>query len=277
MVTRQTSDSVGFIDSHLHFWRWRNHDPVLDIHEGTMIARDRLPLDVESQLPQSGIVGAIVVQTSDDLEETVWLLDLASKHEWVRGVVGWLPISQPDQVGMQLSQMCAAGLVGIRVSQSDLSVDGCDESFDLLAASGVTLDLLGGEQGLAAALRVASAHPELRIVIDHMGGPNASTSQRAWSRLMTDLARHHNVAVKLSLGYRELPPALDDPRAAALRAKAILAVFGEDRVLAGSNWPVSSLLIDLRSVWRFLRGLVETDERTWTKLARDNAMHWYKL
>src|SRR5947207_2460440 len=83
------------IDSHHHFWRY---DPVqYDWIDDAMAAirRDFLPADLQRTTHDAGVDGVVSVQARQTVEETAWLLDLADKHDFICGVVGWVPLASP--------------------------------------------------------------------------------------------------------------------------------------------------------------------------------------
>ena len=81
------------IDSHHHFWKYHpvEYDWISD--EMKLIRRDSLPVDLRREISLSGINGVILVQTRQTVEETKWLLELAAANDFIKGVVGWLPLA----------------------------------------------------------------------------------------------------------------------------------------------------------------------------------------
>src|ERR1041384_4288917 len=96
----------GIVDSHHHFWRvglfeypWMSPDvEILD--------RDYVPEDLEPQLRACGVAHTVLVQASNSIDETRWLLQLADEHPFIAGVVGWADLEK-DRVGQQLDDLAA--------------------------------------------------------------------------------------------------------------------------------------------------------------------------
>src|SRR4051794_30669677 len=84
------------IDSHHHFWIYNPEDYGWINESMAVIRRDFLPKHLETEIRSCGIDGVVSVQARQTLEETRWLLDLASQHDFIRGVVGWVPLIAPE-------------------------------------------------------------------------------------------------------------------------------------------------------------------------------------
>ena len=83
------------IDSHHHFWHYTDADYGWIPPEWSVIKRDFLPSDLQREITAAGVDGVISVQARQSLVETEWLLDLAARHPFIRGVVGWVPLIDP--------------------------------------------------------------------------------------------------------------------------------------------------------------------------------------
>lgn len=84
------------IDSHQHLWRYEPAGYPWIQPSMSVLRRDYLPADLEPVLAETGIDGTIVVQAQQSVDETHWLLELAAASSFIRGVVGWAPLVQPD-------------------------------------------------------------------------------------------------------------------------------------------------------------------------------------
>src|SRR4051794_29642073 len=88
-------DTMDRIDAHQHFWRYapETHGWIDD--SMAVLKRDFLPPDLEPLLRRRGYQGCVAVQAELSVKETQWLLDLADKHAFIRGVVGWVDLLAP--------------------------------------------------------------------------------------------------------------------------------------------------------------------------------------
>lgn len=235
------------IDAHHHFWQY-NATEYVWINEGMRdLQRDFLPEHLSAELKAAGIDAAVSVQARQNLAETVWLLDLADEHEFIHGVVGWVPLSAPD-VELILDRLASQKkLKGVRhVLQDEAPAFLLQPSFRngvaALASRGLVYDLLIREQHLQTAIELVDESPKTHFVLDHIAKPRIQLGLREpWSGLMKELARRPNVFCKLSGVVTEadwnewtedsIRPYLD----------VALEAFGPSRLMFGSDWPVCLL------------------------------------
>jgi L-fuconolactonase len=238
----------GAVDSHVHLWT-RALDPQDWIDPATMAAIDRDfgPDDLAEQLAATGCESAIVVQSSNSIEETRRLVALESRA--VGAVVGWVDLTA--DVPAQLARVESAAkqrLSGIRhLAHIDpdpewLLRPDVGEGLDALARHDTSFDLVIRAWQLPQASRVAAAHEDLQLVLDHLAGPPGDAPELArWAEDLRELARHPNVVAKLSGLVSGLEPgtwSVDDLRAPV---EIALEAFGPERVLYGSDWPLVEL------------------------------------
>src|SRR5260370_338075 len=84
------------IDSHHHFWKYNPAEYGWMNDSMKAIRRDFLPEHLRVELRGAGIDGVVSVHARDTVEETSWLPDLAGQHDFIRGVVGWVPLVSPE-------------------------------------------------------------------------------------------------------------------------------------------------------------------------------------
>lgn len=250
------------IDAHLHLWRLDRGDyGWLDGKGGPLapIRRDFTPDDMP------GTVGVILVQAAPTEAETAFLLSLDSDR--IKGVVGWADLTDPGAV----ARVDAPGLVGLRpmlqdIEQTDwLETAPHPSALADMAARGLVFDALVTARHLAVLDRFAARNPDLRIVIDHAAKPDlrAGTAPEDWAQGMAALARHTHVACKLSGLLTEMAPAdaADRDRALAVLGpvvRRLIDLFGPDRLIWGSDWPVVTLAAS-HDDWAFLTGALLAD------------------
>ena len=236
------------IDSHQHFWRFH---PVRDAWitaEMSVIRRDFLPEDLAPELAANGIDATIAVQADQSEDETTFLLDLAARHKFIAGVVGWVDLRTHDVEDRLRRWSEYPQLVGFRhIAQAEpddrfLARKEFVQGVSKLKDFGFTYDLLVYPKQLPAAIELASRLPEQRFVLDHIAKPPIkSAEQKPWCDHIRELARNPNVYCKLSGIVTEA----DWQRWAPAQCKPYLDVvfeaFGPERLMFGSDWPVCLL------------------------------------
>ena len=263
------------IDSHRHFWHYT--DAEFGWIADDCLRRDFLPMDC------GGMDSCVAVEARQCVEETEWLLDLAARHDFIKGVVGWLPIAADDFAETLESFFAAkntedAKLVGLRHVVQDEPDDGFILRPDFvrgvrtLLAKGLAYDILVFERHLPNVLKFVDALPaDARLVLDHFGKPRDFAP---WKRLVGELAQRENVYCKLSGLVTEIGVAAD-PRP---YLDVALEAFGPARLMFGSDWPVVTAHMEYAE-WR---GVVDSFAARLSQGEHDalmggNARRFYKL
>jgi L-fuconolactonase len=258
------------LDAHAHLWRRdRTPQPWIDAVTMAPIDRDVWVDDLRALHTSTGISGSIVVQSSNTVGETVDLLAAASEPgSPILGVVGWIDLEADveGQLEALASQPGGALLVGVRhLAHQDgdpewLVRDSVHHGLEALADSGLVFDIVVRPEQLPVAARAVAAHPRLRVVLDHLGKPPiAAGDLSAWMRDLGEIAAHGSVSAKLSGLATEADWSrwsIDDLRPVT---DAAIRLFGADRVMFGSDWPVVDLAGGVPHWLRTARELV--DER----------------
>ncbi len=248
------------IDSHQHFWRpsrgdyaWlREDDPAL-----APLVREFLPEDLEPMLLAGEAAKTVLVQAADSVAETEFLLQLASRHDFIGGVVGWVDLSRSDAVATLEAWAQHPKFKGVRPMLQDLpQVDWIDfaphpDTVHALIRLGLRFDALVTPAHLQPLLRFLRAWPELPAVIDHAGKPQLAQGWRAgwavpWRRHMAALGMLPRVTCKFSGLLTELSAAQRLTAAASVDEirpvwETLLECFGPRRLMWGSDWPVLTL------------------------------------
>lgn len=237
------------IDAHQHFWLLANRAGQWPQPELAEIHRDFLPDQLEPLLRQHGISGSVLVQSLPSMSDTLFLLGLADRHAFVRAVVGWADLKAAN--AEQQIQLLASHpkMRGLRPMLQDLADDWIDDPLLAPAVAAMqrhrlSMDALVLPRHLPALLRFAERYPDLPIVIDHAAKPQiASAALEPWRASITRLAALPQVYCKLSGLVTE---AVADWQVAQLQpyASHVLEVFGAQRVIWGSDWPVVRLAGD---------------------------------
>ncbi len=252
------------IDAHHHLWKYTDEDYGW-IPPGSPIVRDFLVPDLEAAAKTAGVEGTVVVQARQTVEESDWLLSLADSTELILGVVGWVPLVDPDVAGV-LGRLAAhekfKGVRHVLQGEADeyFTRDDFHRGLALLPDLDLRYDLLLFQRQLPAAIQLVDRQPDLGIIIDHIAKPEIrkGSVDPVWKAGMSELAkRDHILGVKVSGMVTEvLDPEIDE---ATLRAyfETTLELFGADRVMFGTDWPVCLLRIDSYQKWaETVRGYV---------------------
>lgn len=243
------------IDAHQHFWRIARGDygwltPALG-----PIHRDFGPDDLKPLIDKHGITQTILVQAAPTVAETIFMLDIAAKTPFVVGVVGWIDFTAPDAPDVIARLARDPLLVGLRPMIHDIADDDWMLRADLapalhaMTAHGLVFDALVRPQHLPRLARFVTRYPDLAVVIDHGAKPDIRNGAfDAWRKLIAPLSAYPHVMCKMSGLVTEAAtnwtPADVLPYCAEL-----LALFGPERLLFGSDWPVVNLAGGY-DVWR---------------------------
>ncbi|MBY5851615.1 amidohydrolase [Rhizobium ruizarguesonis] len=240
------------IDAHQHFWNLGTGTyPWMASDEMKPLRRDYGPAELMPLMAGSGVDATILVQCRHELEETRDFLAIADKYSFVAGVVGWVDL-QAEDVAEQLTalRLLPGGkrLVGIRHNVHDepdadwLRRPAVRRGIAAVFDADLTFDLLVRTRELPAAIELVSHLREGRFVLDHMAKPSiAPDISTLWENAFRELARFGNVWCKISglvteADWSHWAPADFDPY-----MQIALDCFGPDRLIFGSDWPVSTL------------------------------------
>lgn len=243
------------LDAHVHVWDLaRRLQPWIPSDAREVLARDHSVDELQEQMRKAGVGGAVLVQVLNDAAETGDYLWAAAQSTGLLGVVGWVDLLAVDldaRLETLQSHPSGATLLGVRhqaLAEPDPAgwLAGAGESGGLarLGQAGLVCDLMFRPEHLAEVYVVTRAHARTSFVLDHAGKPPitsgwASEESRAWATETARLAELPNVACKLSglttmadlvtWQVGDLTPYVEH----------LLAHFGPDRLLFGSDWPVS--------------------------------------
>ena len=262
----QTTQSSGvfqnnleIIDCHTHFYDINRPEGVPWPEKGSPLYRRVLPADLRAQKMYRPVTGTVIVEASPRVEDNQWLLDLAKNDLFVVGIVGNLEPGNPAFAG-QLRRFSANPLFrGIRVSVD--IVTGLLEKANfadlkLLADADLALDVNGGPVTPIVLSRLAKKLPTLRIVLNHIGNVRISADPPHfdWVKGIQNAGLQKNVYCKISaLRGAASHDGKAPPSNLAFYKPYIDVVwnaFGDERVIYGSDWPVSGLVGDYETQQR---------------------------
>jgi L-fuconolactonase len=235
------------IDAHQHFWRIDRGDYGWLTPALAPIYRDFMPDDLAPLLARHGIGGTILVQAAPTVAETRFMLEIAHATPFVRGVVGWVDFEAVDAVDMILELAADPLLVGLRPMVQDIADDdwllrpSLESALAMMARRGLVFDALVLPRHLPRLKTVIERYPDLTVVVDHGSKPRIRDKQREpWASDLAAIAAMPGVACKLSGLVTE---AAADWQSSDVRpyTQHILNIFGPQRVMFGSDWPVVNL------------------------------------
>jgi L-fuconolactonase len=229
----------------------------------TVLKRDYLPEDLKPLLAAAKFVGTIAVQARQNLEETRWLLELATEHDFIKGVVGWVDLRSPE-LPTQLATFCRhPKLAGVR----HIVHDEADDDFMLgpdfrrgiaqIREFDLTYDLLLFPKHLPVAAKLVAEFPEQPFVLDHLAKPDIRRQKFCrWQADLALLAEFPNVHCKLSGMVTEAAWKQWQPDDFHRCLDIVFAVFGPERVMFGSDWPICNLSGDYAATLKIVTGYV---------------------
>lgn len=274
------------IDAHQHFW---NYNPVRDawITEDMRVIRtDFSPYDLFRELSENDIDGSVVVQADPSESETAFLVDIADRHDFVKGVVGWIDFtSEFVEKRLHFYKQTAPKVKGFRhIVQAEpddrflLRSDFC-RGIGLLQQYDYTYDILIYPKQLPAAIEFVERFPEQKFVIDHIAKPNIrGGTLKPWAEQIKTIASFPNVWCKVSGMVTEanwekwteedIKPYLD----------VVFEAFGSQKLMFGSDWPVCLVAGTYARVKQVITNyLGQMPDELKAAVMGNNAIEFYKL
>lgn len=251
-VAIENKRAIPIIDTHIHLFDTNRPQGIpWPDKSDKILYKPALPERYRSIAGRAGVVGAIVVEASPWLEDNQWVLDVAEKDTIIVGVIGNLEPGKPD-FGKQLNRFRKSPLfLGIRYGNlwgrpfsSELENPGFIADLKSFAKDGLVLDTANpNPELLATIVKLTDKIPDLKVVIDHlpqMTIPEDKAIRKLYEADLEELGQRPKVYVKVSEVLRrvdgKIPTDLSFYRE---RLDKIYSIFGEDRLLYGSDWPNS--------------------------------------
>ena len=274
------------IDAHQHFWdlnrlsyAWMPADP------SSPLRRDYFPEHLRPILARNKFQGCVAVQAATSPDEAPWLLGLADEYPFILGVVGWVDLTD-DRLGNRLDELQRhPRFKGVRHPVHDEPEDRWLLRSDVIAGlkelerRDLPYDLLLRPQHLQLIPALVDKVPKLRMVIDHIAKPDIRN--KAWEPWAADMGRAAEFAqIQVKLSGMITEAKWDSWKSDDLRpyVRHVLELFGFDRCMFGSDWPVCRLAGSWKEVlagFTQAHGPIDKDLRV--KLTGENAARFYKL
>ena len=262
------SAAVPVIDTHTHFY-----DPTrpqgVPWPPGTdpLLYKPHLPEHFQALTEKHGVIGTVVIEASGWIQDNQWILDLAKENPVIVGFIGNLELGKPEFAGHLKRFSTNPIFRGLRLNGRTLARNLDDRAFhdDLrrLSDRQLTLDLVGDAQMLPDVERLAQLVPDLRIVIDHLPFGEWDGDVTAARRALTGIAGLPNVCAKISNVVRRLDGRIvEDAEFYRPGLDMLWELFGPDRAMFGSNWPVSNRVAPYAGVYKVVADYFGTKERS---------------
>ncbi len=287
-VAANESEPIAAIDAHTHFYDpTRPQGVPWPGKQDKVLYRPVLPGEFKQLTRPQHIGGTIVIEASPWVEDNQWLIELAHKEPFLVGIVGRIEPANDDFARLLDRFAKNRRFRGIRISHDDakkcLDEPARLKKFGLLAEHDLELDVNGGPDMPADVARLGKALPQLRIVINHCG--NLPIDGRrvpdAWRSGMQAAAENKRVYCKVSAlveATRKINrDAPTDPAFYTPVLDALWEAFGPDRLIYGSNWPVSERAASYADLYGIVHAYFGGKGQTvLKKFLRDNAIAAYK-
>tara|TARA_B110000046_G_scaffold39517_1_gene43555 strand:- start:2347 stop:3174 length:828 start_codon:yes stop_codon:yes gene_type:complete len=273
------------IDSHQHFWKYEpvKHSWIDD--DMSVIRRDFSPSDLAKVYQENSIDGCVAVQADQTLEETDFLIDLASINNFIKGIVGWVDL-RAENIENVLEKYSTDKIVkGFRhVVQGEadhnfLLRPNFSRGISLLEKHNLTYDILVFPHQLGSVLEFVKKFPHQKFVIDHIAKPYIKDGYfEGWATMMTAIGKHKNVSCKMSGMVTEADFNIWTPEQIHPYMDTVLEAFGSKRILFGSDWPVCLVAGNYSKIKKlttdFISQLSKIEQNS---IMGNNAIEFYNL
>jgi predicted TIM-barrel fold metal-dependent hydrolase len=301
----EPDDEISIVDAHQHFWDLgRNYYPWLCDPEPIPfrygdyrpLRRNYMPPDYRADVGRHPVVKTVHVEAEWDraspVAETRWLEGVQAAFGLPSAVVGHAALDRPDVAEVLADQARSPLMRGIRHkpqaapspaearrgAAGSMDDPRWRDGYALLQRHGLSFDLQTPWWHLDAAAELARDFPDTQIVINHTALPSdrSSDGRAAWRKALAVAAAAPNVAIKIS-GLGD-PPRAWTPEANAPVIRDAIAIFGVDRAMFASNYPVDSLVATYDEIAAgFLSAVSHLPIEDRRKLLHDNAERIYRL
>lgn len=281
-------DNFPIVDTHVHLWHpkqlrypWLKDVPNLN--------KPFLLQDYSEAHQDLNIQSIVFVQCDthpdDSFKETSWVTSLAAVEPRIKGIVAWAPLEEGEHVAPYVEKLAEESLVkGIRRLIQSEDIDFCIQSnfvngVKTLSSFNLSFDLCIFHPQLSNTIRLVEQCPNVQFILDHIGKPDIKNQLfEPWKQEITRLASFENVYCKISglvteadhntWTYEDLLPYIEH----------VIEAFSFDRVIYGSDWPVSTLASEYPRWVQTLQNAVSgcsPDELN--NLFHNNAIEFYRL
>jgi L-fuconolactonase len=254
------------VDAHQHFWKY---DPIRDTWMGPdmkAIQRDFSPADLLPLLQAAGIDGCVTVQVNSSEEENEFLFSNADRHEFIKGVVGWVDLQDPgieDRLAWYRRFPKMKGFRHVLQGEKDRALmlkPAFKRGIGLLAKYGYTYDILIYPDQLGYAREFVAAFPDQPFIIDHIAKPHIKDRYitEEWKDAIRAVAAYENTWCKISGMVTEADWYHWKPAHLKPYIDTVVEAFGPSRLVYGSDWPVCTVAASYQQVAQIVKDYFAT-------------------
>jgi len=281
---------IPIIDTHIHIWDFEKAEYLWLKGNTSILNRTYQLEELEPERVAAGIDGGVLVQAANNIEDTNFMLQVATQSPWITGVVGWLPLKDPVETQRLLREEYGAHeyFKGVRHMIHDeadpkwLLQSEVLESLHILARHKLPYDVVGIlPEHILTALKVAELVPNLNMVFDHLNQPPISSNEKfgEWGALMKEAATRKNIYAKIS-GLGTCSKMMNwNANHIQPYIEFVFEHFGIDRCFCGGDWPVSLLAGSYIKTWEVYQEVIGKllSEEQQDKVYNENAVEFYQL
>lgn len=276
---------MEFVDTHFHVWALEKFSypwPTPDMR----IYKDYYPCGIESGIEGTPVKHAIFVQClNGSVEEAEWVMDMATRHSIIKGVVAGLDITSPKLEEVIQTLKPKGLLKGVRhildMEKEDwITRDDVSKGLDTLGKHDISYDLLVRPHHLKYIPDVVGKHNNTRFIINHIAKPPVMSGKlEGWDDDMAAIAKFPNVYCKISGLISEQQPETWKQINFQPYIDHVLKIFGADRCIFGSDWPVFEMAgATYNENFTLIRSLLsKLNDADQLKVFRENAIKFYNL
>ncbi|MFA1623854.1 amidohydrolase [Rhizobium mongolense] len=274
------------VDCHMHFWTLAM-EPYYSLWmspDDKVLYRDYGPRDAVPLMEKNNVEGVVVVSAASSVHETGYLLGLADGRDFIKGVVAWLDLLAPTAADDLGNWARFAKLKSIRPYLQDLPEEDwilkkeLDPAFRAMLDHGLRFDALIKPRHILNTVRFIERYPDLPVIVDHMAKPEIGSGNfEPWRRDMERFRDLDHVHCKISGIVTEDGPDWTPERLQPY-LETVFDIFGPDRLVFGSDWPVVNLVADysrwIETLDHAMKSLPAADQQ---KIWASNGERFYGL
>jgi len=276
---------MKIIDAHNHFWKFNETEFGWINKDMDKIRQDFLPKNLALELDKSGVEGVVSVQARQSLEETEWLLDLSDQYDFIKGIVGWLPILKKsfeknlDQFALNRNLKALRHVIHDEKDELFILRKDFNRGIKLLKKYNLVYDILIFEKHLPQTIAFVDMHPDQVFVLDHIAKPLIKQNIISpWRDYIFELSKRDNVYCKISGLVTEADYGDWTDKQLQIYMDIVFDSFGPEKLMFGSDWPVCLVSCEyynwLDIVKKYIRKLSIDDQE---KFLFKNAVKVYGL
>jgi L-fuconolactonase len=251
------------IDSHQHFWKYNSVRHSWIGEDMAVLKNDFMPADLEPLLKSNRVDACVAVQAEESGEENNFLLQLAEENNFIKAVIGWIDMLA-ENIESTLQQYKAFEKIkGFRYvlqdkPKRDLMLSPLfKKNLSCLDEYGFTYDILILKDQLIFADELVKQVPRQKFVIDHLAKPAVKLKeQKEWKKEITAIAKNENVYCKLSGLVTEADWKNFSQNDFIPYVETVLEVFGNKRLMYGSDWPVCLLAASYNTTFNLAKQFI---------------------